>query len=110
MRMKNVSLNYDCYGCGVCAIACPTKVIQMKLNSEGFYHPAIDEGKCVDCGLCLSICSFSNDGVIGDKSERRSFAAWSLDTDVRGKSSSGGVTYEILSNLLDQGYKACSVR
>lgn len=108
--MKNVSLNYDCYGCGVCAIACPTKAIKMEFNSEGFYHPVIDEGKCVDCGLCLSICSFSNDGVECDNSVPKSFAAWSLDNDVRGRSSSGGVTYEILSYLLNQGYKACSVR
>ena len=108
--MKNVALNNHCYGCGVCAIACPTDAIKINLNEEGFYSPRVDEDMCVNCGQCLSICSFSNKGIVSDSVHLQSFAAWSLNQTVRMESSSGGVTSEIISYLMANGYQACVVR
>lgn len=37
----NISNIHDCYGCGVCATICPPKIIEIKLNPDGFYEPFI---------------------------------------------------------------------
>ena len=42
----------DCCGCGACEAACPRGAITMRADEEGFLYPAVDAGKCVDCGLC----------------------------------------------------------
>ena len=58
--MNNISHIHSCYGCAVCAMACPKKIIDIHLNSNGFYEPYItDESKCVNCGLCLDVCSYT---------------------------------------------------
>lgn len=48
-----------CKGCGLCAQACPKKIIALKttLNDKG-YHPAqVDEmEKCIGCGVCALMC------------------------------------------------------
>lgn len=108
--MKNVSMDVSCYGCGTCAIACPTNAIEISLNAEGFYHPNILDDKCIGCGLCVSVCSFLNEGIIQDSPLIKSYAAWSLTPDVRKKSSSGGVSHEIFSYFIKQGYNVCTVR
>lgn len=33
--MNNISHIHSCYGCAVCAIACPKKIIDVRLNSNG---------------------------------------------------------------------------
>lgn len=108
--MKNVSANINCYGCGVCVIACPTKAIKMQYNVDGFASPHVDNNVCINCGLCVASCSFSNEGLISDALELHSYAGWSRDSEVRMLSSSGGVVHEILLHLLMSGYKVCSVR
>lgn len=39
--MNNISDIENCYGCGVCAAACPRNIIQIRLNKKGFYEPYI---------------------------------------------------------------------
>ena len=47
----NIANIHDCYGCGVCAAACPRRIISMRLNGDGFYEPHIaDESRCTGCG------------------------------------------------------------
>lgn len=109
--MKNISSVHNCYGCGVCAVVCPKKIIGIRLNEDGFYEPEIDnQDGCSNCGLCLSVCSYSNDGLSANNSPVKSFAAWSNDDAVRRKCSSGGVGFEIGRNLIDQGYKVVGCR
>ena len=60
--MKNniTHLSY-CYGYGICSAACPKRIISIKLNDDGFYHPMISESdKCIDCGICLDVCAFNH--------------------------------------------------
>ena len=40
---KNITCLNNCYGCGVCVKACPTKIISLKETSDGFYAPIIQE-------------------------------------------------------------------
>ena len=37
MKKNNISKFEYCFGCGVCAVACPKKIIQIKTNGIGFY-------------------------------------------------------------------------
>lgn len=111
--MKNVSFIKDCYGCGVCAIACPKKIIALELSVGGFYKPVISAGKsCVDCGICLDVCSFiQNEPSKADgKFEIKSYASWSNDADVRNKCSSGGLGYELGVEAIRRGYAVCGVK
>ena len=45
-----------CYGCEACAQACGTGAMVMREDDEGFRYPAIDPGKCTECGACRRAC------------------------------------------------------
>ena len=54
-----------CYGCGVCATICPENIITIKQNADGFFAPEIVEiEKCINCQLCLKVCSYNYDEVV----------------------------------------------
>ncbi len=107
----NVLNIHDCYGCGVCATVCAKSIITINFNKQGFYEPhIIDVQKCTDCGLCVDVCSYSHDGLSLTSSCIRSYAAWSNESAVRLKCSSGGVGFELGRTLIDKGYKVCGVR
>lgn len=58
---SNVTIDAKtCKGCGLCAAACPKKIIRLDndvLNAKG-YHPAsvFDMGQCTACAICAVIC------------------------------------------------------
>lgn len=109
--MNNISSLNDCYGCGVCAIVCSRRIIEIRLNEDGFYEPYItDVSRCTDCGLCCDVCAYCQDGLSLVKwGEEKSYAAWSNDSEVRNKSSSGGVGFELGRILINRGYRVCGV-
>lgn len=107
----NISNIHDCYGCGVCAVVCSQKIIEIGLNNDGFYEPHItDAAKCTNCGLCVDVCAYSHEKLSVDNKPLKSYAAWSKEPAVRRKCSSGGVGFEIGRYLINQGYKVCGVR
>ena len=109
--MRNIYEIKDCYGCGVCATVCGKKIIGIGLNKEGFYEPrVIDPDRCVGCGLCLDVCSFLQEEPSLRRTEIHSYAAWSKDTVIRRKCSSGGVGFELGRTLIEEDYKVCGVR
>lgn len=109
--MNSVLGTKDCYGCGVCAASCKRNAIHMKLNSSGFYEPVIDESSCVDCGMCVDVCSFRADDVVQDNSfDVQYYAGWSRDNENRKACSSGGVGYEVARFLKNKDYGAILCR
>ena len=110
---KNISKFSYCYGCGVCSASCGKKIINIRLNEEGFYVPFIDDPKnCTECGICLDVCAFNHKtiDIKPNEKEIKSWAAWSNDEDIRRKCSSGGIGFEIGKQLIEQGYKAVGWR
>lgn len=100
-----------CYGCGVCSSSCPKKIISIQQNRDGFYVPRIaDETSCIECGICLAVCSYIHDELAQEQGSIQSWAAWSLDENVRRKCSSGGIGYEIGKQLIEKGYKVVGCR
>lgn len=107
----NILLVHDCFGCGVCAVACPKKIITIRLNRDGFYQPYIDEPDfCVNCGICLDVCSYSHANLSVSNTPLIGYAAWSKDSSVRRKCSSGGAGFEVAKYLIHKGYKVCGVK
>jgi coenzyme F420-reducing hydrogenase beta subunit len=109
----NISNIHDCYGCGVCTTVCKKRIIEIRLNNDGFYEPCItDETLCTDCGLCREVCAFSHDEVAkaSDVTEMSTYGSWSNEEAVRRKCSSGGTGFEIGRLLIEKGYRAVGVR
>lgn len=109
----NISRFNHCYGCGVCAIVCPQKIIEIKENASGFYGPLIsDQARCTDCGLCLSVCAFNDSKVLSgaEYSGPNCYAAWSKDETIRRETSSGGIGFVVAKHLIENGFRACGVR
>lgn len=107
LRLKN------CYGCGVCVIACPINIIHLENNQEGFYYPTIsDNEKCIECGCCLEVCAYNHKTVASpaESSEMRVYGAWSKDPSTRLKSTSGGVAYEIAKKCITDHHQAIVVK
>ena len=106
LKMNNISQTHNCFGCGVCAIACSKQIISIRLNVDGFYEPYIAESeKCTECGLCVEVCSYSHEDYALRNTSLHSYGAWSKEHAVRKKCSSGGVAFEIGRFLISQGYK-----
>lgn len=108
MNILNI---HSCYGCGVCAIACGKKIIDIRLNADGFYEPYITElSRCSNCGLCLDVCSYSHADTALQEKPKAAYAAWSKEEGVRRVSASGGAGFEIGRYLIGQGFKAVAVQ
>ena len=48
----------NCCGCTACYAICLVNAISMQVDEEGFLYPVVDDGKCVRCYKCLSVCGF----------------------------------------------------
>lgn len=110
-NIMNIQYIRNCYGCGLCAIACPKRIINIELNNEGFYEPNItDITDCLDCGLCCEVCAYTHKELSLQCRTPKSYAAWSNDSIIRSECSSGGIGFELGRTLIGKGYHVCGVR
>ncbi len=59
--MQYTIIQDKCFGCGVCAKACPANcIVKTDYTAPGKKLPAyqIDAAKCVKCGACIATCKF----------------------------------------------------
>ncbi len=98
MLLDDMSL---CTGCYACVSICPKHCIQMKENSEGFWYPEVDVDSCIDCGLCEKSCPIRQDNE--KNTHPTAYMATNKDTEIRLKSSSGGIFTLLAQTVLNRG-------
>lgn len=92
-----------CSGCRACEQICPQKCIEMYSDDEGFIYPNIIEEKCLNCGMCKTVCPINKDTTFGLNLEKPIvYAAWHKDSEVLKKSSSGGIFSALAKCVLDK--------
>lgn len=90
-----------CTGCSACAFVCAKNAITMAPNSIGVILPSIDNGKCVNCGRCQSVCPAQNS--IDKNTPIKAYAAWHNDTNDRILSASGAIAVAAYRHALEGG-------
>lgn len=99
--MIDIKDKADCVGCNACFQRCPVSCINMVTDDQGFKYPVVDTDRCINCNLCERVCP-----VLIQKDEVEPLevlAAANPDTDIRSKSTSGGVFYALASKVITNG-------
>jgi len=89
-----------CCGCEVCASACPVSCIEMTVGRDGFYYPKVNTVACIECGNCSKVCPVLNKGE--KNTPIAVVEGFSKNSEIRRKSSSGGVFSELAKVVLSE--------
>ena len=111
-NIQFVSDEFLCNSCGACAALCPTDAIDFKENRAGYFFARVDEDKCIDCEICIGVCSglgmhpsvldkLPSNPFVGQI--EKSLAGYSTDDDIYNNSQSGGIVTAVLANQLRAG-------
>lgn len=103
--MKTVCESNKCTGCMACIDICSKGAISMRGDLDA-YNAVVDEERCIDCGLCQTVCQKNNpeQGV----KPIRWYQGWAENDEIRKKASSGGVATAIASSFIKAGGVVCS--
>jgi len=103
--MVSVTNKENCTGCHACSSICPVTAITMVSDSEGFWYPAVDYTKCIRCEMCIYVCPIMETGLEGCPGDTvpEAYAAYSVDPQVRLRSSSGGLFTLLAEAVIDDG-------
>ncbi len=99
--MINIQDKKDCCGCNACVQRCPKQCISMHEDSEGFLYPEVDDGLCIDCGLCEKVCPVVNQGEV--REPLAVYAAKNPNEEIRMQSSSGGIFTMLAERTIANG-------
>ena len=101
--MINVDL-INCTGCTACEAVCKVNAIKLVENSKGFKYPLVNSGLCINCGLCNKVCLCYQKEIQTEKrlNEFEMYIATHKEKEVQKKSQSGGVSFAIGEQILQQ--------
>ena len=88
-----------CIGCQACVDFCVKQAILFRYNEWGEGRAVVDQSRCINCGLCDSLCP--NINIKFNKAQTTVFAAVSNNNHHTG--SSGGVFFELASCFINEG-------
>ena len=112
MKLETIINSTKCYGCGACACSCNFGALKMGSNGQGCMYPILEQSKCKNCNSCYKVCPAVDDNLnkirgavkIGDV-----YSARNVDSEIRRKSSSGGVFYALSEYVLQNNGYVCGV-
>lgn len=93
----------DCTGCELCETVCPVNAVYFKTDEEGFWYPFVNYDNCINCGKCIKMCPSLNEELRTRGNSPEIYAAWTKDEEIRLKSTSGGVFFEIAQLFIKEG-------
>jgi coenzyme F420-reducing hydrogenase beta subunit len=96
----------QCAGCMACVDVCSKDAIKIEDSIEHM-NALIDSARCIDCGLCHSVCQSNHPAELLSTVE--SWQGWAAP-EVRRGSSSGGFASAILSAFVDGGGAVAACR
>ena len=109
--MISLADKQKCTGCMACLQVCPVKCISVREDDIGDLYPYIDRDICVECGSCMKVCpEISINRKECFKNSDQAYAVWSLNTNSRLASASGGAASGFYESALNQGYWICGVK
>lgn len=92
----------ECCGCEACVTVCPTHIIHMKNDYDGFLYPEIEsQGKCINCKRCIRVCPLKNPPKLA--SAYIHYGGYSKSDDDIKKSASGGVATVLSQYFIKNG-------
>lgn len=95
----------DCYGCTACSIKCPKSAVTMVPDNEGFIYPSIDKSKCINCGLCQTVCPYEKN--IEMNNNMSAYAFINSNKEDLHDSSSGGAFIAFAKEIIDSEGVVC---
>jgi coenzyme F420-reducing hydrogenase beta subunit len=107
-----------CCQCGACIAVCPVAALALENGENGLFLVKNNPQLCTNCHNCENVCPAHRfASLVLTESEwgkaRSAFLAYSLDSNIRFSSSSGGFVRTIVRNALNSGfvdYAYCAVK
>lgn len=110
MNIQDKDTLHECTSCQMCAAICPKQAISISLNKDGFYRPGIDADKCVDCGICKSVCyKYAHVSEYKNVDQLINYAASATNDLVVANTTSGGLGDVLCEELVKEGYLCVGV-
>ena len=104
MTISDIS-NLECTGCSLCSLLCPKESVEMKMDSEGFLQPIINNETCINCGLCYKKCPSVRET---EKHHTPIYYATAIKNKEKLlRSSSGGNFYALADRFIADGGYVC---
>ena len=101
--MINFNFQKDCYHCSACVQQCPVGAISMSAD----LLPEVNSGMCIRCGRCETVCLHLSPPERVAPLAGEAFLAKNLDTELRKRSSSGGMFYPLAMQVLSENGAVC---
>lgn len=111
--MIRITDKSQCTGCTACYNICSRKAIRMQSDEFGQIYPQITLDLCSDCNLCETVCPLLHQDIIPKDDDTDSLevkAIFNKDSDVRRRSTSGGVFSLLADYIIKKGGVVCAAR